>query len=198
MRERRVDVERLLRDLRLPLRREVRECPHVVGAVGELDQDHADVARHGEEHLPEVLRLLLLARRDVDLADLRDAVDQRRDLGAERLLDLLEGGERVLDGVVQEPRRDARHVEPHVGDDPGDLHRMRQVRLAREAPLAAVHLGREVVRLLDRVDAARRVVGAHPLDELADRHRRNRSRAARTISPASSSGARPSVESTRS
>src|SRR6185437_16100095 len=71
-----VDVERLLRDLRLALGREMAEGPHVVRAVRELHQDDAQVARHGEEHLAEVLRLLLLARAEVDLPDLGDAVDQ--------------------------------------------------------------------------------------------------------------------------
>ena len=46
----------------LALRRQVVERPHVVRAVGELDQDDADVARHREDHLAEVLGLLLLAR----------------------------------------------------------------------------------------------------------------------------------------
>ena len=59
--ERGVNVERLLRDVGLALRREMTERPHVVRAVGELHEDHADVARHREEHLAEVLRLLLLA-----------------------------------------------------------------------------------------------------------------------------------------
>ena len=69
----------------LLLGRQVAERAHVVGAVGELDQDDADVARHREEHLAEVLGLLLLARGEVDLADLGDAVDQAGDLLAEEL-----------------------------------------------------------------------------------------------------------------
>ena len=88
VRERRVDVERLLRDVALPLRRQVLQRPHVVGAVGELDQDDADVARHREDHLAEVLRLLLLAAGEVDLADLGDAVDQRRRSRRRTRLDL--------------------------------------------------------------------------------------------------------------
>ena len=104
VRQRRVDVEGFLGDVVLALGRQRVERAHVVGAVGELDQDDADVARHGEDHLAEVLRLLLLAAAEADLADLGDAVDQLGDLVAEGGFDLVERGQRVLDGIVQQRR----------------------------------------------------------------------------------------------
>src|SRR5256885_1059801 len=58
--ERRVDVESLLRDAVLRLGLHVLEGPHVVGPVGELDEDDANVLRHRDQHLAEVLGLLLL------------------------------------------------------------------------------------------------------------------------------------------
>ena len=64
--DRRVDVARLLRDLDPALLRQVVQRPHVVQAVGELDQDDADVVDHRQQHLAEVLRLPLLARRELD------------------------------------------------------------------------------------------------------------------------------------
>ena len=82
--DRRVDVERLARDA-LALRRRHRvERAHVVQAVGELDQDDAHVARHREQHLAEVLRLRVLARRELDLVELGHAVDQLGHRLAER------------------------------------------------------------------------------------------------------------------
>jgi hypothetical protein len=45
----------------------VLERPHVVQAVRELDQDHADVLGHGEDHLAEVLGLLFLRGLEGDL-----------------------------------------------------------------------------------------------------------------------------------
>ena len=39
---------------------QVLQRAHVVQAVGELDQDDADVVDHGQEHLAEVLGLALL------------------------------------------------------------------------------------------------------------------------------------------
>ena len=64
VRERRVDLERLLRLLHLLLLAEVLDRAHVVEPVGELDQDDPHVLRHRDDHLPVVLRLRLLAARN--------------------------------------------------------------------------------------------------------------------------------------
>ena len=61
VRERRVDLERLLRLAHLGLLALVLDRAHVVEAVGELDQDDADVLRHRDDHLPVVLGVRLLA-----------------------------------------------------------------------------------------------------------------------------------------
>mmetsp|Transcript_11000 Transcript_11000/g.24960 ORF Transcript_11000/g.24960 Transcript_11000/m.24960 type:complete len:340 (-) Transcript_11000:868-1887(-) len=68
--KRSVQVQRLPRHLLLLLRRHELERPHVVGAIGELDEDHSDVSRHGDDHLAKVLCLLLLFGRELDLPDL--------------------------------------------------------------------------------------------------------------------------------
>ena len=203
VRERRVDVERLLRDLDLLLGPQVRQGAHVVRPVGQLDQDDADVPRHRQEHLAEVLRLLLLAGGEVDLADLGDAVDERGDLLAEQPLDLRQRREGVLDRVVQQTGDDARHVEPHVGDDAGDLERVGQVRLARLPPLPVVHVRREGVRALDHVEGRGGTVRVDLVDEIADGHLvpsavAKRARARSTMALATSPGVRRSVSITRS
>ena len=65
--------------------------------------------------------------REVDLADLGDAVDERRRSRSPKIGSICgERRERVLDGVVQQAGRDARHVEPQVGDDARDLERVRR------------------------------------------------------------------------
>ena len=201
MGERRVDVERLLRDLDLLLGLQVPEGAHVVGAIGELDQDDADVARHRQEHLAEVLRLLLLARGEVDLADLGDPVDQAGDLLAEHVLQLRQRGERVLDGVVQEAGRHAGDVESQVGDDPGDLEGVGEVGLAGQPSLAAMHLLREFVGPLDGLERRRRAVGPDLVQKVNEGHALSsakRARARSTMACAISSGVRRSVSITRS
>ncbi|RYE89290.1 MAG: bifunctional (p)ppGpp synthetase/guanosine-3',5'-bis(diphosphate) 3'-pyrophosphohydrolase, partial [Myxococcales bacterium] len=78
-----VSVAGILTDLRLDtasvcagLLHDVVEGPHVVEAVAELDQEHADVARHGHDHLAEVLGLAVGLRDELDLGELGDPIDQ--------------------------------------------------------------------------------------------------------------------------
>ena len=79
------------------------ERPHVVQTVGQFHQDDADVGHHGEQHLADAFGLALLARIEVDLAQLGDAVDTARHVVAELVADFLDGGGGVLHDVVQQP-----------------------------------------------------------------------------------------------
>ena len=143
--DRRVDVARLLGDLDAALLRQVAERPHVVQPIGELDEDDADVVHHREQHLAEVLGLPLLARREGDRADLGDPLDDVGDLGAEELLDALDGRQGVLDDVVEQAGGDGDDVQLHVGQEVGDGERVDEVGLPRMADLSPVLEGREDV-----------------------------------------------------
>ncbi len=168
VRERRVDLHRLARDALLRLGLHVLERPHVVEAVAELDEQDADVPRHRDDHLAEVLRLTIFLRREVDLRELGDAVDELGDLDAELLLDLVGGRERVLDHVVQEAGADAGGVEPQVGEDAGDTDRVHDIGLARLPRLPGVHPEAVVVSALNQLGVDRRLVRLDALDELFD------------------------------
>src|SRR3546814_20172946 len=76
LRDRRVDLQRLAGDALARLRRLRAQGAHVVQAVGELDQDHAQVARHRQQHLAAALGRRLLAVLDLALVALGYAVDQ--------------------------------------------------------------------------------------------------------------------------
>ena len=95
IRNRRVDVERLARNAATMRVRHRIERAHVVQTVGELDQDDAHIARHRQQHLSKALGLGFLARRELDLIELRDAVDHFSDGAAERRFQL-----RACDGSV--------------------------------------------------------------------------------------------------
>ncbi len=156
---------RLARDALLRLGRHELERPHVVEAVAELDEQHADVARHRDQHLAEVLGLPVFLRGEVDLAELGDAVDEERDLGAElALFDVLDGRQRVLDDVVEQPRADAGHVEPELGDDAGDGSRMDEVRLAATPLLTLVSAYAVLVCSRDQVYIRGGMVRSNTLD----------------------------------
>ena len=121
--ERRIDLERLLGDALAALGLHVLERAHVVQAVGELDEQHADVARDGDQQLAEVLRLLGLLGDEVEPLDLGQAVDEGADLRAEHLVDLGARDVGVLDDVVQQRRRDGGVVELQLGEDRRDFER---------------------------------------------------------------------------
>ena len=141
-----VYVSRLLRDLQPALLGQMMQRPHVVEPVGQLHQDHADVIDHGQQHLAEIFRLPLFARGELNRAELRDALDDMRDVGAEKLLDTLDWRLRVFDDVVEQPRGDGNDVELHVREEIGNLERMDEVRLPRVADLSLVLEGGEDVR----------------------------------------------------
>ncbi len=61
---------------------------HVVKAVGQLDQDDANVLRHRQQHLAKILGLSIFARLELDLIELGYSVDHVGDGLAEGRLDL--------------------------------------------------------------------------------------------------------------
>ncbi len=128
--ERRVDLERLARLLHLLLLGHRVDRAHVVQAVGELDQDDPHVGGHRDHHLAVVVGLRLVARLEGDAGQLRDAVDDRGDLLAEALADLLERGRGVLDRVVQQRRAQRLGVQAHARADPRDADRVHDEVLA--------------------------------------------------------------------
>ena len=125
----RVDFQRLFGDFVLALGRKVLERAHVVQAIGELDEHHADVVDHGEHHLAQVFGLLLFARGEVNFADLGDALDDVGDLLAEFLADVDDGDGRVFDRIVKKTGGDGDRVHFHFGKNEGHFEGMDEVGL---------------------------------------------------------------------
>ena len=138
--ERRVDFQRLLGGAAARLGRHVVERAHVVQPVGELDQQHAHVVGDRQQQLAQVFRLLGFLGDEVELLQLGEALDQRADVAPEQAVDLGARGCGILDGVVQQRGGDGRVVELEVGEDRRHFDRMREIRIARGAPLLAMRL----------------------------------------------------------
>ena len=159
--QRRVDLHRLARDAAAPLRvlHEMQRA-HVVQPVGELHQQHADVAADRQHQLAEVLRLLGAVGLQLQPGQLGDAIDQPGDLAAEAGLDLRQLDRRVLDHVVQQAGGDRGGVQPIARQDVGHRDRMGDIGIAVVAALRAVRLRRQRVGGIDQPDVRLRVVGA--------------------------------------
>ena len=166
--ERRVDLEGLARLLELLLLAQVLDRPHVVEAVGELDQDDAMVLGHRHDHLAVVLGLGLLAALEVDSRQLGDAFDEPRHLVAELVAHLLDGRVGVLDDVVKDPGGDRGVVAPELGEDQRDPERVEDEVLPAPALLVLVGLRGEAIRPLEQVPIDIGVVGRHLGHELVE------------------------------
>ena len=172
--QRRVDLQRLAGLLDLLLLGHRLDRAHVVQTVGELDQDDPHVGGHRHHHLAVVVGLGLVAGLEGDVRELRDAVDDPRDLLAEALSHLLDRGRGVLDRVVQQRRTERLRVQAHRGADPRHTDRMHDEVLARFAPLVGVVRAGEHERILDALVVDRR--------QTSRPHARRRSRTGRSSS----------------
>ncbi len=149
--QRRVDLHRLARDAPAPLDvlHEMQRA-HVVQPVGELDQQHTDVAADRQHQLAEVLRLLGAVGLHLQPGQLGDAIDQAGDLAAEAGLDLGQLDRGVLDHVVQQPGGDRGGVQPIAGQDVRHRDRMGDVGIAVVTALGAVRLRRQRIGRVDQ------------------------------------------------
>ncbi len=169
-----VDVARLLRDLDAALLGQMVERAHVVEPIGELHEDDADVVDHREQHLADVLRLPLLARRERDGADFRHPFDHVGDLGPEELLDALDGRQRVFDDVVEQTGGDGHGVQLHIRQEVGDGERMDEVWFARMANLSSVLEGRKDIGPPEQLDVGVRAVGPDFFQQILEANHRFR------------------------
>ena len=131
---------------------------HVVQPVGELHQQHADVAADRQHQLAEILRLLGAVGLQLQPGQLGDAIDQSGDLATEAGLDFRQLDRRVLDHVVQQAGGDRGGVQPVAGQDVRNGNRMRDVGLAVVTALQTMRLGRQRVGGVDQPGVGLRVV----------------------------------------
>ena len=115
---------------------------HVVEPVGELDQQHADVARHRHDHLADVLGLLLLARLELEyFSSFVSPSTIRRHLVAELVARCRRRVTSVSSTVsCSSAAIEGRRVQAQVGEDLGHGERMLDEVLSRLALLALVRV----------------------------------------------------------
>ena len=134
---------------------------HVVQAVGHLDEDHADVGDHGEQHLADVLGLVVFAVGELDLSSLVTPSTMWATCSPNCLFDLFGGDGGVFDGVVQQAGGDGGRVHLHLGQNEGHFEGMHGVGLARGALLTFVLLEAKFPGLLNDGDVVAGAILAH-------------------------------------
>ena len=169
-----VDFQRLARHLATLVRFERSKRSHVVQAIRELDQDHADVARHREHHLAKVLSLRFRATLEGQVGQLAHAIDELRDLLAELFFDVILRSLGVLDDVVQDRGDDGLRIEVHLRENARDLQGVVDVGFTGGTVLSLVGLRAKQVGPVYLLDLIRLQVALGEAAEIADqKHRIN-------------------------
>ena len=138
--QRGVERNGLVAYLQLLFLREEVERAHIVEAVGQLDDDDADILGRGQDHFAPVLRLRLVARGELQGLYLGHAQDQLVDLRTELLPEGVAGHRGVLQHVVHEARGYGLQVHLEIHQDLGDSRAMDEVDLSRSALLVRVRV----------------------------------------------------------
>ena len=171
LRQRGIDFQRFQRDTpALVLAFDKMQRAHIVQPVGQLHQQDADILRHRQHQLAEILRLLGLVGLQLDAGQLGHAIDEARDLLAEQLLDIRQRRVGILDGVMQQGGDDGIAVQLQVGQDTGNFDGVGEIGIARGALLRAVHLHGIDIGAVELRLIRTRIVGANTLDQFVLTH----------------------------
>jgi hypothetical protein len=111
-----------------------------VEAVGELDENDANIVGHGHEHLAKVLGLGLLSILKLNAVELGETGHQGGDHGAKPLCNLLEANAAVLYGVVQKGCHEGFGIKPPAAADLCNGKGVCDIGLARLTTLPKVGL----------------------------------------------------------
>ena len=142
--QRGVDVQRFAGDAAAFVRVfQVMQRPHIMRAIRQFDQKHANIFGHRQYELAEIFRLFGLIALQFDARQFRDAVHQPRHARPKQALNIVERREGVFDRIVQQRGRDGRRVHFHVGQNARDFQRMRKIGIAGRTQLRPMRLHRK-------------------------------------------------------
>ena len=147
VRNRAVNVQGLLRNAAPFGARHVAHSAHIMGTVGQLDEDDAHIARHGQQHFAKGLGLVFFTRGKAEFVQLGQSIDQFGHRRAKALYQFHLGHAAVFHGVVQERSHQGRRIEFPVSALGGHRYRVRNVRGAAAAQLAQMGLVGKTVGL---------------------------------------------------
>ncbi len=153
------DLEGLAGDAAALVRAQWAQGAHVVGAVGELDQDDPDILGHGHHHLAKVLGLGLLAIAKLQLVELGYAGNQFGHGVAKLLGQVVLGDGGIFDDVVQHGGHQGFMIEAHVAQDAGHGDRVGDIGFTAGTQLTLVSITGHHIGLPELLDLLCRQVG---------------------------------------
>ena len=129
--------------------------------VRQFDDDDPDIVHHRQQHFAEALRLAFLGGKEIQLAELGDAVHAARHVLAEILANILDSDAGILHHVVQQAGLEADQVHPHVRQEVGDHQRMNHVGVAGITGLELVIVRGEAEGFFERSEIIARPCFPH-------------------------------------
>ena len=104
--------------------------PDIVQPVRQLNDDDPDVLAHGQQHFPDILRLLIFFGSKGQLFNFSDAVHHQGHIVAELFLKDFQGNIGVLHHIVEQGRADAVAVHAKANQDFRHRQRMGNIWLS--------------------------------------------------------------------
>ena len=123
----------------------------VVKAVGEFDENDANVLRHGHQHFTETFRLPFFLAEKLKLAQFRDTGNKCSDFRAEQRGNLFLTRIGIFNGVVQKGACNGHRIHLQFGQNGGDFQGVGYVRDAGFALLMPVCVSGKFIGLANQV-----------------------------------------------
>ncbi len=164
--ERRVNLQRFKTDAAALFRLgNMMQRAHVMQAVGQLDQQHADVFGHRKDEFAEIFRLLFLRALEFDFRKLGHAIDKTRDFLAEKFFNFFQRRAGVFDRIMQKRGADRRRIQLHFRQNARNFQRVGKIRIARGARLRPMRLHGIDIGAVDQILVHVGIVGLDNFNE---------------------------------
>ena len=124
---------------------------HIVHTVTQLNDHHAHILAHGQQHFTQVFCLLFLQARKGHFGKLGNTIHQKGHIRAEFRLDLLQRYSGILHHIMQQGGGNALAVHSQLHQKLCHIQRMADIRLTAAAHLAVVCFGGQLVSLIQQL-----------------------------------------------
>ena len=147
MRQRSINLQRFAGNRLLLMHGHKLHGAHIVQSIGQLNQNHANIARHRKEHLAIVFNLSIFLGNILNFAQLRHAVNKVGHNHAKALLDIIQGIIGIFNNIVEKGCRQGFIVHLQAGQNAHHANRVNNIGLTGFAHLGFVCFKGQFIRL---------------------------------------------------
>ena len=133
-----IDFHGLTRNAFLLVLAQMLESAHIMQAVSQFNQNHADILRHGHKHLAVVFRQLLFVGLVLDLPELGHPIDDHAHIMTKFTLKIIQGRVRIFHDIMQKAAGNRHSIQFQLSKDSCHLNRVNNIRLTRLTELTTM------------------------------------------------------------